>query len=103
MNGKIEPSTFGISAIGSAYGRSPSRFPARSELKRIGLCSKFSFEFGKRWYVFKNKALIPIFVVVFVDLLGFSIVLPLLPFYAQDFQASPETIGIFVASYSVFQ
>lgn len=53
--------------------------------------------------MFKNKALIPIFVVVFVDLLGFSIVLPLLPFYAQDFQASPETIGIFVASYSVFQ
>src|SRR5687767_2409519 len=53
--------------------------------------------------MFKNKALIPIFVVVFVDLLGFSIVLPLLPFYAMDFHASPEIIGFFVASYSVFQ
>ena len=53
--------------------------------------------------MFKNKALIPIFVVVFVDLLGFSIVLPLLPFYAMDFHASPEIIGYFVASYSVFQ
>lgn len=53
--------------------------------------------------MFKNKALIPIFIVVLVDLLGFSIVLPLLPFYAQDYQASPEVIGYFVAAYSVFQ
>ena len=29
--------------------------------------------------MFKNKALIPIFIVVLVDLLGFSIILPLLP------------------------
>ncbi len=53
--------------------------------------------------MFKNKALIPIFIVVFVDLLGFTIVLPLLPFYAQDYQASPQVIGYFVAVYSVMQ
>jgi MFS transporter, DHA1 family, tetracycline resistance protein len=53
--------------------------------------------------MFQNKALIPIFVVVFVDLLGFSIILPLLPFYALDYKLSPDTIGIVAAVYSVFQ
>ncbi len=53
--------------------------------------------------MFKNKALIPIAIVVFVDLLGFSIILPLLPYYAKTFNASPEMIGYLVASYSVCQ
>src|SRR5688500_6804533 len=53
--------------------------------------------------MFKNRALIPIFVIVFVDLLGFSIILPLLPFYAITFDASPVTIGWLVASFSICQ
>ncbi len=53
--------------------------------------------------MFKNKALIPIAIVVFVDLLGFSIILPLLPYYASTFHASAETIGYLVASYSICQ
>src|SRR5690349_19404168 len=50
-----------------------------------------------------NKRLIPIFIVVFVDLLGFSIILPLLPYYASSFDASARTIGWLVASYSICQ
>ena len=53
--------------------------------------------------MFKNKALIPIFIVVFVDLLGFSIILPLLPFYALKFNVSAEMIGMIAAVYSVCQ
>ena len=53
--------------------------------------------------MFANKSLLPIFIVVFVDLLGFSIVLPLLPYYASSFSASPQTIGVLVASYSICQ
>jgi DHA1 family tetracycline resistance protein-like MFS transporter len=53
--------------------------------------------------MFSNKRLIPIFIVVFVDLLGFSIILPLLPYYASEFGASPLTIGILIASYSICQ
>ncbi len=41
--------------------------------------------------------------VVFVDLLGFSIILPLLPFYAAQFHASDEMIGVLVATYSICQ
>jgi multidrug resistance protein len=38
-----------------------------------------------------------IFLTIFIDLIGFGIVLPLLPFYAQDFGASPMIIGLLVA------
>src|SRR5436305_10796037 len=55
------------------------------------------------FWMFKNKALIPIFIVVLVDLLGFSIILPLLPFYALQFHVTPEVIGMVAAAYSVCQ
>lgn len=51
----------------------------------------------------KNKSLITIFLVVFIDLLGFGIILPLLPYIAEKFQATPFTIGILSAAYSFFQ
>ncbi len=44
-----------------------------------------------------------IFLTVFIDLLGFGIVLPLLPYYAETFGASPFTIGLLMTSYSVMQ
>jgi DHA1 family tetracycline resistance protein-like MFS transporter len=49
------------------------------------------------------KRLLPIFIVVFIDLLGFSIILPLLPFYAEKYNATPAIIGYLVASYSFCQ
>jgi MFS family permease len=44
-----------------------------------------------------------IFLSVFVDLIGFGIVLPLLPGYAQDFGAKSFTIGAIIASFSLMQ
>ncbi|TVP73017.1 MAG: MFS transporter [Gemmatimonadales bacterium] len=44
-----------------------------------------------------------LFLTVFVDLVGFGIVLPLLPFYADRFGASGLQIGILVLSYSAAQ
>ncbi len=41
--------------------------------------------------------------VVFVDLLGFGIVLPLLPTYAATFRVSPAAIGFLVTSFSLLQ
>jgi multidrug resistance protein len=38
-----------------------------------------------------------------IDMIGFAMVLPLLPFYALKLEASPETIGLMIASYSVAQ
>ena len=44
-----------------------------------------------------------IFLIVFIDLIGFGIVLPMLPVYAEHFGASGFIIGIIVASFSVMQ
>ncbi len=38
-----------------------------------------------------------------VDMIGFAMILPLLPFYALDLKASPFTIGLIIASFSVAQ
>ena len=51
----------------------------------------------------KRSPLAVIFVTVFIDLVGFGIVIPLLPFYASRFGASPFVIGVLFASYSVMQ
>ncbi|MEY4168445.1 MAG: MFS transporter [Blastocatellia bacterium] len=53
--------------------------------------------------MFKDRRFVPIFIVVFVDLLGFSIILPLLPYYAGEFGASPPLIGFLISSYSICQ
>jgi multidrug resistance protein len=53
----------------------------------------------------KRSPLVVIFTTVFIDLLGFGIVIPVLPFYAEGtrFNASPRTVGLLFASYSVMQ
>jgi MFS family permease len=44
-----------------------------------------------------------IFLSVFIDLIGFGIVLPLLPGYAEEFGAKGFTIGVLIASFSLMQ
>ena len=53
----------------------------------------------------KRSPLVVIFTTVFIDLVGFGIVMPVLPFYAESpqFHASPRVIGLLIASYSVMQ
>lgn len=50
-----------------------------------------------------SKALVTIFFVVFIDLMGFGLILPLLPFIAEKFQANAFQIGLLTAAYSFFQ
>ena len=51
----------------------------------------------------KNKPLASILLVVFIDLLGFSLILPLLPYYAKTFNASDILIGLLISSYAAMQ
>lgn len=51
----------------------------------------------------KNRPLAVLFAAVLIDMMGFGIVLPLLPFYAESMAASPLEITILVASYSFMQ
>jgi DHA1 family tetracycline resistance protein-like MFS transporter len=50
-----------------------------------------------------SRPLLIIFLTIFVNLVGFGIIVPLLPFYAETFGASPLTIGLLFASFSVCQ
>jgi MFS transporter, DHA1 family, tetracycline resistance protein len=49
------------------------------------------------------RSLAILFLTIFVSLIGFGIIIPLLPFYAQKFGASPTTIGLLFASFSIAQ
>ena len=48
----------------------------------------------------RRSPLLPIFLVVLVDVLGFTIVYPLLPFYAEQFGASPLVATTLVSVYA---
>lgn len=50
-----------------------------------------------------KTTLLIVFVVVFIDLLGFGIVLPLLPRYGEHFSASKMQLGLLMASFSAMQ
>ena len=52
-----------------------------------------------------RSPLLVIFITVFIDLVGFGIVIPVLPYYAEGtrFGATPREVGLLFASYSVMQ
>jgi multidrug resistance protein len=47
--------------------------------------------------------LLIIFLTVFIDLLGFGIIIPLLPFYAEHFGGTALTVGLLGTSFSLMQ
>jgi MFS family permease len=51
----------------------------------------------------KKPSVLIIFLTVFIDLIGFGIVLPLLPIFAKDLDASGFVIGCLMAVYSAMQ
>ena len=51
----------------------------------------------------RKSPLAIIFVTVFIDLVGFGIVIPVLPLYAERFGASPVVIGMLLGVYSLMQ
>jgi MFS family permease len=51
----------------------------------------------------RKPTLLVIFLTVFVDLIGFGLVLPLLPNYSKNFGASGLEVGVIMAAYSLMQ
>jgi DHA1 family tetracycline resistance protein-like MFS transporter len=50
-----------------------------------------------------TRPLLVIFLTIFVNLVGFGIIVPLLPFYAERFGASPFVIGLLFGIFSLCQ
>ncbi len=44
-----------------------------------------------------------VFLIVFIDLVGFGIVIPILPLYAEEYGPSPVIFGLLMASFSIMQ
>jgi multidrug resistance protein len=51
----------------------------------------------------KKSPLLSIFLIVLVDVLGLTIILPLLPFYAESLGASASVVGLLVSTYAICQ
>lgn len=49
------------------------------------------------------RKILPIFIIILVDLLGLTVIIPLLPLYAAAFGATPLMIGVIGASYPLMQ
>lgn len=50
-----------------------------------------------------SRALLPVLLTVFLDLLGFGLVIPLLTFYAEQHDAGPQQVTMLMACYSLAQ
>ncbi len=50
-----------------------------------------------------RSPLLPIFLIVLVDILGMTIMIPLLPFYAEHFGASATEVGLLISTYAFCQ
>jgi len=51
----------------------------------------------------KRSTLALVFLIVVIDLMGFGLVIPLLPLYADRYSPSPLLFGLLMASYSLMQ
>src|SRR5437867_12882063 len=47
-----------------------------------------------------RSPLASIFLIILVDVLGLTIILPLLPFYAESLGATPFVVGLLISSYA---
>jgi len=50
-----------------------------------------------------TRSLLALFAVIVIDLIGFGIVVPILPYYAKSLDTSPTTLGFLLAIYPAFQ
>jgi MFS family permease len=53
--------------------------------------------------VSRRRSLVTVLGIVFIDLLGFGVIIPVLPFYVRSFGVSDVFIGLLAASYSLMQ
>jgi len=53
--------------------------------------------------VFRKKEYLTIFIILVTEVLGFSLILPFLPFYVQDLGGTPLTVGLILTVFSLLQ
>jgi MFS family permease len=56
----------------------------------------------KKRSIFAYPRLTPLWVAVFIDILGFSILIPYLPFFSEEFGAPPWQVGLLLSTNALF-
>ena len=51
----------------------------------------------------RNKALVVLFFTIFMDLMGFGLIIPILPIYAKELGATDAMVGLLGTSFSIMQ
>ena len=51
----------------------------------------------------RNRSLVVLFFTVFIDLMGFGLIIPILPIYAKELGATDTIVGLLGASFSIMQ
>lgn len=51
----------------------------------------------------KDRRMWIIFLIIFINMLGFGIIMPLMPYFVESFGAGAAIVGLLMASYSLFQ
>lgn len=51
----------------------------------------------------RKRTLLTVFLIVFIDLMGFGVVIPLMPLYGDLYHPSPTVFGLLMATYSLMQ
>src|SRR5215813_10729519 len=70
---------------------------------RVILCRLMNQSTMKNQQKLDFDRVFPVFAVVFVDVLGLTIILPLLHLYAAAYSATPFQIGVVVAAFPIAQ
>src|ERR1700722_14681599 len=97
-----------LSGLGRDWRVRCARVPRRPALawKREPVFLSFLFSRTTRrgaTHAVNRSPLLPIFLIVLVDVLGLTIILPLLPFYAEHLGPSPPVVGLLISSYAFCQ
>lgn len=50
-----------------------------------------------------KRPLLPIFIIVFIDVMGLTLIIPILPFYALKFGATPFVATLLLSVFAIFQ
>lgn len=90
--------SIGVAATARERAGGP-HFRAASKTRRIGPPALARHRSADSFV--RNPALLPITLIVFIDVLGFAVVIPLLPFQAQRLGATPAVVGALIASYAL--
>jgi len=100
---RLSSTPLGLAVLGSSWAAQPAAEPMRALVSALSSGKNCGVNTDRPNAPARRVSLLPIFLIVLVDVLGLTIVLPLLPVYGESFGASALTAALLVPVYSACQ